>query len=223
MITRSTNYATLPALLGNLAKRKLTRENFENASDTELVNLTMRGTSRAYETLVRRYQKLVYNVLFQMLQNHESAADVTQDTFVRAFNGLHTFRKDAPFKPWLLRIASNSGLNKIRESKLRDHDSLDSMLEENAHSEPASGQNVEAEVEWRLSQVMLTKALETLPVRQKHIFLLRYQHDLSYADIAQITDESESSVKSILFRTREKLRKMLQEDMRLDATERTGQ
>jgi RNA polymerase sigma-70 factor (ECF subfamily) len=220
MIPRTANYATLPALLGILARRQVTRENLDSASESELVSLTLRGNSRAYEMIVRRYQKLVYNVVFQMLQNHESAADVTQDTFVRAFNGLHSFRTDAPLKPWLLRIASNSALNKIRELKLRDHDSLDLMLEENSSAEPASSQNVETEVEWRLSQVMVADALAKLPTRQRQIFLLRYQHDLSYADIAHITEETESSVKSILFRTREKLRKMLQDDMQLDASER---
>jgi RNA polymerase sigma-70 factor (ECF subfamily) len=220
MIPRTANYATLPALLGNLARRQLTRENLDTASESELVSLTLRGNSRAYEMIVRRYQKLVYNVVFQMLQNHESAADVTQDTFVRAFNGLHSFRIGAAFKPWILRIASNSALNKIRELKLRDHDSLDFMLEENASAEPASSQNVESEVEWRLSQVMVADALAKLPARQRQIFLLRYQHDLSYADIAHIAEETESSVKSILFRTREKLRKTLQDEMQLDVSER---
>lgn len=195
----------------------MTRESLDGATDSELIGLTLRGTSRAYEVIVRRYQKLVYNVSYQMLQNHETAADVTQDTFVKAFNALHTFRQEAPFKPWLLRIATNSGLNKIRESKSRDHDSLDYILEENAQAEPASGQNVEAEVEWRLSQAMVTKALSQLSPRHRHIFLLRYQHDLSYADIAQIAEESETTVKSLLFRTRERLRKILQDEMQVKA------
>lgn len=218
MTTNSIKYETLPALLLNglgIARRQLTRESLDNATDSELVKLTLRGNSRAYEVIVRRYQKLVYNVLYQMLQNHETAADVMQDTFVRAFNALHTFRLEAPFKPWLLRIASNCGLNKIREQKSRDHDSLDYILEENAHAEPASGQNVEAEVEWRLSQTMVTAALAKLPVRHRHIFLLRYQHDLSYAEIAEVSEESESTVKSLLFRTRERLRKILQEEMQV--------
>jgi RNA polymerase sigma-70 factor, ECF subfamily len=217
MTTKTINCETLPELLKNgfglLVRRQLTRENLDNATDNELVALTLRGNTRAYEGLVRRYQQLVYNVLYQMLQNHETAADVTQDTFVRAFNGLHTFRTDARFKPWLLRIASNSGLNKIRELKIRDHDSLDYMLEENASAEPASSENVEAEVEWRLSQVMVADALAKLPARQRHMFLLRYQHDLSYAEIAHVTEETEATVKSLLFRTRERLRKMLAEEM----------
>lgn len=213
MITNDSICATLPALLGHLTRREVTRANLDNASDNELVLLTLRGQTRAYEFIVRRYQKLVYNVIFHMMQNHETASDVMQDTFLRAYNGLHTFRTDARFKPWLLRIANNCALNKLREMKVRDHDSLDSMLDEDAYSEPAAAQNVEAEVEWRLSQVMVADALKKLLPRHRQMFLLRYQHDLSYADIAHITDESEATVKSVLFRSREKLRKILAEEM----------
>lgn len=206
-------------LLGSfsvIARQDLTRTGLDTAEDRHLVSLTLRGDGRAYETLVRRYQKLVYNVLFQMLQNHETAADVTQDTFLKAYRGLSSFKLDSPFKPWLLRIASNSGLNKIRDSKIREHESLDYVMDEHFAAEPASKQDVEAEVEWRLSQSMLTEALAQLPARHRHIFLLRYQHDMSYSEIAHITDESETTIKSLLFRTRERLRKMLQDEMKVD-------
>src|SRR5205823_1613622 len=85
-----------------IARQELTRANLEGADDRQLVSLTLRGNNRAYEILVRRYQKLVYNVLYQMLQSHESAADVTQDTFLRAYRGLNSFRLESSFKPWLL-------------------------------------------------------------------------------------------------------------------------
>lgn len=213
MNTKTLKYETLPGMFLNgldlIARRKLTREVLDNSTDAELIRLSLRGNTKAYEVIVRRYQKLVYNVLYQMLQNHETAADVTQDTFVRAYTALNTFRLEAPFKPWLLRIATNCGLNKIRESKSRDHDSLDFILEENAHAEPASSQDVEKEVELRLSQVAVMDALKKLSARHRLIFLLRYQHDLPYVEIAQIADETEPAVKSILFRTREKLKKML--------------
>jgi RNA polymerase sigma-70 factor (ECF subfamily) len=194
----------------------LTRAGLELSDDGQLVGLTLRGDNRAYEILVRRYQKLVYNVLYHMLQNHESAADVTQDTFLRAYRGLSTFKHGSPFKPWLLRIATNTGLNKVRETKAREHDSLDYVMDEHLAAEPASRQDVEAEVEWRLSQTMLKDALLKLPARHRHVFLLRYQHDMSYADIATITEESETTIKSLLFRTRERLRKMLQDEMKVD-------
>jgi len=191
----------------------LTRVETEKIEDSQLIALTLSGNAKAYEAIVRRYQKLVYNVLYQMFHDHETAADVTQETFMKAFKALSTFRKESPFKPWLLRIATNSGLNVIRSAKSKYHDSLDSMLEENPLGEPSSGQNVESEVEWRLSHAMLNDALATLPARHRHIFLLRYQHDLSYADIATVMDEPETTIKSMLFRIREKLKKMLSDKM----------
>lgn len=191
----------------------LARSEIDKIEDSQLVALTLSGNARAYEAIVRRYQKLVYNVLYQMFHDHETAADITQETFMKAFKALPTFRKESPLKPWLLRIATNSGLNVIRSAKSKYHDSLDSMLEENPLDEPSSGQNVESEVEWRLSQAMLNDALMALPARHRHIFLLRYQHDLSYADIATVMEEPETTIKSMLFRIREKLKKMLSDKM----------
>lgn len=191
----------------------MTRAQYEQSTDQELVALTLRGDSHAYEALVRRYQKLVYNVCYQLLQNHEAAADVTQDSFLKAYKALASFRRDAAFKPWLLRIASNTALNKIRDEKHRDHDSLDYIMEEKTAPEPVSSKDVAEEVEWRLSQAMIAQALLQLPARHRHIFLLRYQHELSYAEIAAITEESETTIKSLLFRTRERLRKTLEQQM----------
>jgi len=179
--------------------------------DGRLVGLTLSGDRKAYEILVRRYQKLVYNVLYQMVLNHESASDLTQETFLKAFKKLSSFRQDARFKPWLLRIASNSALNYIRDRK--EHSSLEAVLEESPSLEPAGKDDVEAEVEWRLSQTMLAEALSELSVRHRQFFILRYQHDLSYDDISLITGEPESTIKSLLFRIRERLRKLLSEKM----------
>jgi len=200
-------------LLG-LTKSALTRAELEQLDDGRLIAFTLSGQSKAYEVLVRRYQKLVYNVLFQMLRDHEAASDLTQDTFLKAYKALSTFRSDSPFKPWLLRIATNSGLNQIRGAKAKEHDSLEGILEENPLGEPASKQDVETEVEWRLSSAMLNDALATLPARHRHIFVLRYQHDLSYADIASVVEEPETTIKSLLFRIREKLRNLLSEKMK---------
>src|SRR5215813_9551190 len=153
------------------------REQAANLDDGKLVSLALNGDGDAYEVLVRRYQKLVYNVLYEMVRNHDTAADLTQDTFLKAFRGLARFRQEAPFKPWLLRIATNCGLNWIRDSKIDD--SLEEILEENPAAEPAGRQNVEAEVARRMSQAQLSQALAELPVRYRHVFVLRNQHDLS--------------------------------------------
>lgn len=197
---------------GVLKKREgLSAFQLEEADDAQLVSMSLAGNSKSFEVLVRRYQKLVYNVIFQMVQSHETAADLTQETFLKSFRALATFRSEAKFKPWILRIASNTTLNHIRDSKAKAHGSLEELLEENPLAEPPSAENVEAEVELRFSQAMLAEALLSLPERHRQVFVLRYQHDLSYADIATVVDEPETTIKSLLFRIREKLRKMLVE------------
>lgn len=195
--------------------RRVPLEDLERFSDSELISYTLAGQKRAFEGIVRRYQKLVYNVVYQMLQNHENAADLTQDTFLKAYKNLGSFKSNASLKPWLLKIASNTTLNYIRDSKGRYFDSLEEMLEESPHHEPRSSQCLEEEVELRFSQAMLAEAMKRLSPRHRQIFVLRYQQDLSYAEIASIVEETESAIKSILFRIREKLRKMLLEELRV--------
>lgn len=183
----------------------------DGLDDSKLVVQTLSGNLKSYELLVRRYQKLVYNVLYQMVLNHESASDLTQDTFLKAFKSLRTFRLENTFKPWLLRIASNSALNFIRDR--HECDSLDSALEDNPGSEPAAAHDVTEEVDWRLAQSALAEELSRLPVRHRQLFILRYQHDLSYADISTVTGEPETTIKSLLFRIRERLRGALSNRM----------
>ncbi len=181
----------------------------QQLDDSQLVRQTLSGDHKAYEVLVRRYQKLVYNMLYQMVSSHETASDLTQETFMKAFRALSTFRQEAKFKPWLLRIASNSCFNLMRDNKNKDYDSLEAMLEENPQAEPPGREDVELEVEWKLSQQMLHDALTKLPPRHRQVFMLRYQNDLAYEDIAEVTGEPITTIKSLLFRIRETLRKNL--------------
>jgi RNA polymerase sigma-70 factor, ECF subfamily len=196
-----------------LSRKDLSRCQLEKLTDANLVDLARSGNDRAAEVLVRRYQKLVYNVLYQMLRSHESAADTTQETFLKAFRSLSSFRAGSSLKPWLLKIATNTGLNYIRSQRGREHDSLEALLDENPVAEPASNLDVALEVEWHLSQNMLNEALAKLPPRHRYVFALRYQQDLSYQEIAAIMDVPETTIKPLLFRIKESLRKMLAEKM----------
>ncbi len=199
--------ASITTLLNG--EKGLAAADIDKLTDNDLIARTLSGQKKAFEVIVRRYQKLVYNVIYQMVQSHESTADLTQDTFYKAYKNLGGFRNNANLKPWLLKIASNTTLNFIRDSKSRYFDSLEELLEESPQAEPSSKESLEEEVEQRFSQLMLTEALNHLSPRHRQIFVLRYQHDLSYQDIASVVDESESAIKSILFRIREKLRKIL--------------
>lgn len=190
-------------------ERTLSSQAADGLEDARLVALSLSGNARAFEVLIRRYQKLVYNVIYQMVQSHETAADLCQETFLKAFKGLPSFHLEARFKPWLLKIASNTTINYLRQMKSRSWESLEEHLEENPHLEPSTTNSVEEEVELKFSQQQLSSALQSLSLRHQQLFILRYQHDLSYADIASIIDEPETTIKSLLFRIREKLRKLL--------------
>ncbi len=184
-------------------------------SDADLVGRSRSGDNKAFEALVRRYQKLVYNVIYQMTRNHESASDLTQDTFLKAYRALPGFDTSKSFKPWLLKIATNSSLNLIRDQK--GQQSLDQLLEDNPQIEPASTEDLEQEVEWRISHHMLFEALGKLPLLQRRVFVLRYQQDLPYEEIAEVCETSVSSVKSLLFRARENLRKIVAEPTQISS------
>jgi RNA polymerase sigma-70 factor (ECF subfamily) len=190
--------------------------------DQKLIDLALCGDAKAFEQLLRRYQKLVYNLLFQMVRSHEVAADLTQDSFLKAYKSLRTFRRGANFKPWILKIATNSCLNYVRDNK--QVGSLDAMLEAEPGMEPVSSVDVEREVELKISQQELFAALEQLSSRQRNIFVLRYHNDLSYDDIAAIAGESVPTVKSMLFRIRDKLRRVLADspDPKTDSITRHG-
>lgn len=187
----------------------VSKQELDPTEDSRLVISTLSGEPRSFERLVRKYQKLVYNVIYQMTQNHEATADLSQETFLKAFRALSGFRLQERFKPWLLKIASNTTINYLRQMKQQNWDSLDNELNENPALEPSSNKDLEKEIEWKFSQQMLVEAMQNLSPRHRQMFILRYQHDLSYADIANITGQPETTIKSLLFRIREKLRRLL--------------
>ena len=175
--------------------------------DDDLIKRTLAGDRRSYEHIVKRYQKIVYNTAYQILRSKESAADVTQDTFIRAYQALPGFREGASLKPWLLRIATNRALNFLRDHK--DY----SPIEDVSEGALASKENVESEVESALIRERLQIVLKAMEPLHRSIFLLRYQYDLSYEEIGKIVDLSLSSVKSQLFRIKARIRALFDEDM----------
>jgi RNA polymerase sigma-70 factor, ECF subfamily len=185
-------------------------DDLKNLDDNELIRLTLRGKKRAYENLVLRYQKLVFNVIYQILKQQDSAADMTQETFLKAYKALPTFRIGCALRPWLLRIATNCALNHVRSA--RPYQSLEQLLEETPAVEPVSREDVEGEVETRLDEERLITVLASLPPQHRHVFLLRYQHDLSYEEIGEIMDQPVTTIKSLLFRVRTRVRMLVNKE-----------
>lgn len=192
----------------------------DNSNDADLVHRAQSGDSSALTELVTRYQDRVYNTCYRMCRNHADAEDLTQTTFVRAFEALPRFEIRATFFTWLYRIAVNLALSHRRTQRrplLRFHDSRE---EGRPISEPAAAivDGPEQEAERRELRIQLEEALAQIDAEYRAAVILRDVEGLDYAAIAEILEIPPGTVKSRIFRGRMMLRELLeQKDCRLDA------
>lgn len=187
-------------------------------SDAELVRSTLCGNKTAYNTLVLRYQRQVYNLAYRMLGNAEDSGDLVQDTFIRAYGALASFRQDASFLTWLYKIASNLCIDQLRSRKTRSAISLDSEREEGR--EPANEARCNAPEDMAVRgavQEVVHHAIQNLPERYRQVVVMRHLQDMSVEEIAQALELPTGTVKTHLFRAREMLRGRLRPALEMEA------
>lgn len=181
--------------------------------DTPLVERAQRGDAAAFELLVRRYERYVYNLALRVVGSPEEAEDLAQCAFVRAWKALPRFRGEAKFSTWLYRIITNlccSRLPQLRRELAAlapDDDALD-LPDEN--QEPESGLAA-AEARARIQA-----AFAGLPESYRLLVSLRHLQALSYEEIAQITGLPLGTVKTGIFRARRKLREAIIDEREVD-------
>jgi RNA polymerase sigma-70 factor (ECF subfamily) len=178
-------------------------------NDEELVQRAQRDDERAFGELVRRYESKVYSLALRMVRNPEDAEDVLQDTFLRAFRGIKSFRGNSTFSTWIYRIAANSALMRLRKKQLptvsiEDADERDAPI---SITDWKPGP-VEQLLTQETFQAM-EEAIESLPPEFRQVFILRDVEELSNAEVAEILDLSVAAVKSRLHRARLKVRNRL--------------
>lgn len=185
----------------------------ENAEESVLIAGAARGDLDAFNRLVLRYQDLLYNHAYGMLGDRQRAEDVTQDGFIRAFEGINRFRGGS-FRAWLLQIITNGCYDVMRS--LQRHPTV-SLLPEDANGEeiesPAweadPGPSVEALVEQNAFLGRLYQALGELPAACRSVVVLVDLQELDYAEAACVLKIPVGTVRSRLARARLRLRHML--------------
>ena len=172
-------------------------------SDSVLIRRHLAGDRRAFEVLFKRYQTPIFNLCSRMVGG-EDAHDLTQDVFCNALRALHRFRGESKFSTWLFSIARNVCLNRLRHVSIIRTDSLEEMSEgdQSADGLPDMDADVEHIVETHELQEIVGRVLRKLSDEQRLLITLRDFEQLSYEDIARITDSSVSNVKSRLHRAR---------------------
>lgn len=185
-------------------------------TDQWLVQRSLAGDTDAFREIVERYQSKVYNLALRMTGNPEDALDAAQESFIRVFRSLNTFKGDSSFSTWLYRIANNIVLDELRKRRRRPRVvmSTDAFVtgEEGEHPLEFSGppslqpeeQAVRAERRRELEQ-----ALQSISPEQRHILLLRDVEGFSYEEIAEMLNLNPGTVKSRLNRARLAVRERL--------------
>jgi len=177
------------------------------ADERQLISRARTGSHEAFRILVERHMKHAYNVAFSFVGNHDDAADVAQDAFVRAYGALPSFREEAGFGTWLHRIVMNLAMNRAKRNRARSAREVDTA--EGAHAaEGPHGDDIRAHIE---------RALHELPTLQRAVVILRTMDGLSTRQVSDILRCSEGTVKTHLFRGLKKMRaklEFLQEDAR---------
>lgn len=189
------------------ASRAVSRvmESFSKQTDAHLITLALHGNRDAYGALVRRHQTSAYNTARRIVIDSADALDVTQDAFVRAYDALAAFDRARPFAPWLHTIVTNLALNFVQRK--RPAQSLEPELM--AHDENA---NPETRALASEQQQRVRQALLQLPPAWRAVVELRHFQEMSYDEISHALDISVSDVKSHLFRARQKLKIIFEQD-----------
>jgi RNA polymerase sigma-70 factor, ECF subfamily len=177
--------------------------------DMLLVAASKNGDQDAFALLVQRYQRRVFNLVYRMLQQYEEATEITQETFLAAWQGLPAFRGDARFPTWLYRIAYNCSLKQL-ELRKRDR-ALQVALEAEQVLEDANNENrANAELEARDRQALIQEHLSHLPAKYRIVLILRHLQDMTYEEMAEILTVPIGTIKTHLFRARNLLKERLQ-------------
>ena len=189
-------------------------------SDESLMLRYRDGDVRAFELLVTRHRKALFNFILRFVRDTAQAEDVTQETFLRLVKGADAYERQAKFTTWLYTIARNLCVDASRRGKHRRAASLDAPITSHGDEDGSAtlldlvadgGAAVDRQAQSRELAVRLRQAIEALPDEQREIFLLREVADLQFNEIANVVGCPENTVKSRMRYALEKLREALEE------------
>lgn len=183
-------------------------------SDQELVKAIIRGDNSAMRDLISKYQDLVLNTCYKVLQSREDAQDIAQEVFIETYRSAAGLRNEENVSFWLYRISLNKSVNYLKRSQnilFRSLMQLETLFRHDHHEGssvvPHSDDHPGDRLEDAERDEILAKAVASLPSNQHKAFILYYYEELSYKEISSVLGLSVSSVESLLFRARENLKK----------------
>lgn len=176
-------------------------------SEKKIIEKVLGGDANAFEELVLKYEKTVYNLALRMVGDRDDASDMTQEAFIKAYGSLSSFRGDSKFSVWIYRITTNVCLDFLRSKSRKQQVSLTvSDDDEDAQLDiPDPSSDPEQQLIKKISMQSVEEGLKTLPDKQRQILVMRELGGMSYAEIGAALSLEEGTVKSRIFRARKRL------------------
>lgn len=197
------------------------RPEYHALAEEELVRLFQAGgedrstKDAAFTEIVERYQKRIYFAARKMVHgNHDEADEIAQETFVKAYDALRTFRGESKLYTWLYRIMMNAAIQRSRKAKSRPMVDLESIQEL-----AESGAEADRAILKSETSRLIEEAIETLPPKQQRVFMMRFHEELPYEEIAIIVGTSVGGLKANYFHAVQKIGEYLRAQERIPAKE----
>ena len=185
-------------------------------SDNELIKRFLKGDDNAFNHLVRRYQKEAVRIAYSVLNNEQDAFDAAQNAFIKVHKNLERFGGRSKFSTWLYRIVYNASMDIGRKKRryVQHTDNEERRQQFQAPQERSDGEAPEEHIEESETMAIIKRHLEALPEKYRTVIKLKDVEGLSYAEISETLDLSKTKVMSRLYYGREKLRRLIREELK---------
>ena len=177
--------------------------------DKELLEMFRNGETRnfAFNLIVNKYQERLYWHIRKIVVGHDDADDVIQNTFIKVWGGLETFREESQLFTWLYRIATNEALTFLKKKKVKSFLSMDDV-----ESQLAKTLETDAYIDGNELQLKLQKAILKLPVKQRLVFNMKYFEEMKYEEMSEILGTSVGALKASFHHAVKKIEKFMGEN-----------
>jgi RNA polymerase sigma factor (sigma-70 family) len=171
------------------------------------IDKVLEGNANAYSVIVERHKNRVYNLAFRICCNHEEAEEISQDSFLKAYRALGSFKRKSSFSTWLYRIVYNTAISYVRTKK-REVLSLEDFPVDAADFIGTGTTEEDAENEYRRS--LLNFAFQKISDEERSLITLHYYEEMSTEEMSDVTGISKSNIKVKLFRARQKMLQIIE-------------
>src|ERR1700734_414086 len=200
-------------IMAEPSERRETNAPVPEEESATLVARARRGDLAAYDVLIKRYQERIYATIYHMTSNHEDANDLAQESFLKAYQALKSFKGGSSFYTWLYRIAVNKTINFLKQRKNRQHFSLNDLDFNTEHNPDLvaliSDKTPQRDAGLTELQQKLNEALLKLSEPHRLVVVLHDVQGLSHEEIAKVMECNIGTVRSRLFYARQQLQAML--------------